>query len=74
MSNSIKKTVAPQEIDADCASEMDDFDFESLDELATFMVDALTIPMPMPTGFRGSKGPAVEGGEDTAARPAKRLN
>jgi len=72
MPNSVKKTVLPQETDAASGSDMDDFDFESLDELATLMVDALTIPMP--TDVRNSKGPGVDGGEEPAPRPPKRLN
>ncbi|MBW9090296.1 hypothetical protein JNB91_21015 [Rhizobium wenxiniae] len=51
---------------------MDDCDFASLDELASFMVDALTIPVP--TDFRKPKDPAADIEQEPVRHPTKRLN
>lgn len=76
MPNSAKKTILPKETSSapktEMETEMDDCDFASLDELATFMVDALTIPMP--TDFQKSKDPAADLKQVHVRHPTKRLN
>lgn len=76
MPNSAKKTLLPKETSAapktEMEAEMDDCDFASLDELATFMVDALTIPMP--TDFHKPKDPAADIDQEPVRHPTKKLN
>ncbi|AYD01043.1 hypothetical protein [Neorhizobium sp. NCHU2750] len=40
------KKVLPQDATPSAEEDLDDFDFASLDEMATMMVEALTIPLP----------------------------
>lgn len=72
MPNSVKKPIFPQETDAAPDAETDDFGFGSLDELASFMVDALTIPLP--TDFRNSEGAQTDPTQEPAPKDSKRLN
>lgn len=68
----MKKTIFPIETDTAPEAETDDFDLGSLDELASFMVEALTIPLP--ADFRSSEGSAADDEDKPAPPSAKRLN
>lgn len=72
MPNSVKKNRLQQEPDAAPEVDVDDFDIEALDELATFMVEALTIPLS--ADFRNPDGTQTSNSDEPAARPARRLN
>ena len=76
MPNSMKKSIIQQETEnapeANAEAEADDFDFASLDDLANFMVDALTIPLP--ADFRDSDSCDIGKKDMLAPSPSKRLN
>ncbi|WP_313198501.1 hypothetical protein [Rhizobium sp.] len=76
MPNSVKKSIIQQETEnapeANAEAEADDFDFASLDDLANFMVDALTIPLP--ADFRDSDSCDIGKEDMLAPSPSKRLN
>lgn len=78
MPNSVKKNIIQQETEnapeanAEAEAEADDFDFASLDDLANFMVDALTIPLP--ADFRDSDSCDIGKKDMLAPSPSKRLN
>ncbi|MFK4770983.1 hypothetical protein [Rhizobium sp. ZW T2_16] len=74
MPNSVKKNIIQQETEnaPEANSEADDFDFASLDDLANFMVDALTIPMP--ADFRDTDSCDIGEKDMLAPSPSKRLN
>lgn len=76
MPNSVKKSIIQQETEnapeANAEAEADDFDFASLDDLANFMVDALTIPLP--ADFRDSDSCDIGKKDMLAPSPSKRLN
>ena len=76
MPNSVKKNIIQQETEnapeANAKAEADDFDFASLDDLANFMVDALTIPLP--TDFRDTDSCDIGKKDMLAPSPSKRLN
>lgn len=76
MPNSVKKNIIQQETEnapeANAEAEADDFDFASLDDLANFMVDALTIPLP--TDFRDTDSCDIGKKDMLAPSPSKRLN
>lgn len=69
MPNFAKKNGFPHEADTAPEAETDDFDFGSLDDLATMMVDALTLPLP--TDFRKAEG-SDAGMIDPIAPPSSR--
>lgn len=76
MPNSVKKNIIQQETknapEANSEAEADDFDFSSLDDLANFMVDALTIPLP--ADLRDSDSSDIEKKDMLAPSSSKRLN
>ncbi|WP_312408046.1 hypothetical protein [Rhizobium sp.] len=76
MPNSVKKSIIQQETEnapeANAEAEADDFDFASLDDLANFMVDALTIPLP--ADFRDADSCDIGKKDMLAPSPSKRLN
>jgi hypothetical protein len=72
MPNSVKKPHFPEETETVDEAEIDDFDFGSLDELATLMVEALTIPTP--ADCRNSEGSATDIKDKRTSQAAKRLN
>jgi len=76
MPNSVKKNIIQQETEnapeANAEAEADDFDFASLDDLANFMVDALTIPLP--ADFRDTNSCDIGEKDMLAPSPSKRLN
>jgi len=72
MPNSATKNRFPQEPKVDQDTDMDDFDLGSLEELAGFMVEALTVPLP--ADVRNSDGSDIGKISKTAPQPGKRLN
>lgn len=78
MPNSVKKNIIQQETEnapeanSEAEAEADDFDFASLDDLANFMVDALTIPLP--ADIRDSDSSDIEKKDMLAPSSSKRLN
>jgi hypothetical protein len=71
MPNSVKKHRFPQE-PVTVPEADDDFDFGSLDELATMMVDALTLPLP--GDFRDADGSDTGAIDPRTPHTSKRIN
>jgi len=72
MPNTAKKNGFPLASDPAFEADMDDFDLASLDDLATMMVDALTLPLP--ADFRDVNSSDADRPDPLAPHSPKQLN
>lgn len=75
MPNIAKKKPFSQDGDTALEADMEEFGFDSLDDLATMMVEALTLPLP--ADFRdanGAKGSDIGQADPLAPQSSKRIN